>query len=284
MDIYIDILFFINLFVDYILLIVTARLANMHISRLRITFAATLGAIIATAYFFVEITMVTDISVKIFSAFLIIIIGFKFSSAKTLFRCVVAFILSNIIFLGIMNFAVFVLKSNRIKIVNSTVYYDITAIELLLLCLVAYLLVMLYEFLLKRKIICNTNITVKIYSFQQKAEIICMVDTGNKLYDAFSNSPIVICDKLVAKMLFPDINLNYFIKSEYHKIGIELGGKLRMIPYKGVGSSGLIPAIKCDEICFDFQGEHHIKKSCIVGFTDISNDEIQGIINPYLFI
>ena len=91
--VYVDVLFFLNLLVNYLLLLATAKIAAVHTKRLKLFFAALFGAAYAVAAFVPDFGFLLSPVMRLVSGVSMVLIGF--SQAKHLLRlCLIFFAVS----------------------------------------------------------------------------------------------------------------------------------------------------------------------------------------------
>ena len=97
---------------------------------------------------------------------------------------------------------------------------------------------------------------VRLAFLGRSAEFIALVDTGNTLTDPLTGAPVLVaCPHALRTVLLENTEL--FSRSgpvELIELSAhipELAGRLRLIPYSAVGSSGLLPVFRPDSLSVD---------------------------------
>ena len=91
--VYVDVLFFLNLLVNYLLLLATAKIAAVHTKRLKLFLAALFGAVYAVLAFVPDFGFLLSPLMRLVSGILMVLIAF--SQAKHLLRlCLIFFAVS----------------------------------------------------------------------------------------------------------------------------------------------------------------------------------------------
>ena len=244
--IYIDILIAVNLFINYFLLVATAKFLCLKWKTWRLILGEILGAVYSLYILIPEFNLFFSIIIKFFMSFTIIWATFGAKSIKTFAKTLVCFYSVNFAFSGIIFAAWCVFHPNGMAINNGVVYFNISPVMLILSTLISYMLIELINRIVGKKEHktrwCDVSIKLGNKSMILKAK----VDTGNSLREPFSNLPVIVARKSsIAEILPKDIlfdmadnsktNLNMFENIKY---------KMRMVPFKTVSGDGLFPAFK----------------------------------------
>ncbi len=251
--VYVDSLFLINLIVNYIMLLVTAKITASPARRLRLLGAAAGGAAYAVAAVIPAAAFLVNPFVKI--AFGILMALAAFGGQARLVRTTLVFFAVSAAFGGVVTAAsllgggsviggLFTSASLRILILSFAVGY-------LILTLV-----------FKRAARHKGGVIVPVTVSHAGREVLvrALRDTGNALSDPLSGRPVMVAGVGDLKPLFtPDVASA--LSGLYRKGAVrvmeelsETGQKIRfqLIPYSAVGvSGGMLLAFKPDEIVVD---------------------------------
>lgn len=231
MIIYLDIIFFENIILDLIILIITGIIRKIKMNKIRIIIASLLGSIYAV----LKIIKGIDFGVieKVLIAVIMNIIAFYPQNVLNLLKTLAIFIIVTFI-IGGLNLAL--VESLGIKNINITILSGIMGSFLIRK-------VMKYnkEKLTSKDFIVNLEIKINNKIIKLKA----FVDSGNQLKDPFTKESVVIIQK---------------DKLDYEKIINGGENRIRIIPYKSVGSDkSIMLGIKPDYIKIN-----NIKKENVV--------------------
>ncbi|MBR3848468.1 MAG: sigma-E processing peptidase SpoIIGA [Oscillospiraceae bacterium] len=264
--VYVDILFIINLIINYLLLFVTAHIATLRISRLRLSLAASFGALYAVLSFFPKLSILTFLPIKLLIAAAMVFLAF---GRNHFLRAFLVFFVCSLFLAGLCLLAPSVISS-----VSGGVYYiNISFPVLLLSTLIAYILLRLV--FLRRgggeKKICN--VTVK--NNGNEISLRALVDTGNSLRAPQTNARVVICAYDTIRCILPTGVRNVLDKHRDKSFSLAFDklselARFSLIPCRTVGVSfSLLLAFTPDEVCI----EKKISKGaiCVISETPVSD-------------
>ncbi|MBQ5717493.1 MAG: sigma-E processing peptidase SpoIIGA, partial [Clostridia bacterium] len=177
-------------------------------------------------------------------AVLIIFFTFGFDNLHIFMKRLATFFLVSFLFSGSVYFIYQIFKPERLIINNSVIYFDISAIELILGSAVIYAIIIVVRALnggfAKKE---RKTVKMMVEHNGKTVELSCLIDTGNMLRDAFTDMPVAVVDRSISKCLTIDLdNLSEDTIKQ---------NKLRYIPYNTVGNEGLMPVFKPDSIFFE---------------------------------
>jgi len=285
--VYADELVFINLIVNYFLILAAAFISRTEFSRKRVLLGAVVGAISSLIIFIPAVHIALSVLIKLILSALIVMCSFENKSVMQFFRRYMTFFLVNFIFAGIMLAVWFTLKPEGMVYNNGALYFDINAVMLVTMTAVCYVIVTVVSKLLRRhapETHCGkAEITVGANSVRSDA----LLDTGNGLLDAFTGKPVVIAQYDSVKSLLPP-ELNGFFGSgslSDCEVPDSWSGRLRLIPFNTVGCKGLLPSFKCDAITAVCGTNTAVGQDVFIGVTKqkIFNGEYGVILNGNFF-
>ena len=231
MVIYIDVLIFTNILIDYLLISATALIVKRNFSIIRVIIASLLGGL-SSLYILVETkSALIDFAYSVLVSLILVLVssGYKkgfLISVATLFGLsfalngAVAFI-SNYFDFGV------IFSDNLIS------YYNVSPLLLISVTAVFYLVLKTIQRILDRRLKPKSvELTVEIlgseYSFN------ALVDSGNLVKDPFGNAQVFIVDgKEFERIieLIPEAKLQR---------------RERVIPVKTINETKLLNAVRCD--------------------------------------
>ncbi len=259
MNIYVDVLFVVNFFITYLLLLFTAFLSKIKGKTYRLVLSSLIGGVYSLSIFLDERFIFLSALAKLLISFIIIIVAFGFVRCTVFFRRLVIFYFSNLLFLGIIVGFDFLFKTDAFRVNNSIVYFNISAPVLLISALFAYLIsvgvIHLHNRILSRKEI----YFVKLYKEDREYSLYAFLDSGNRLHEPFSNYPVVIADK--------------------NKVNEKCD---RVIPYNTVGGDGMLKAFRPDRLDISVNGKTLSCDKVYVALSDISSKDFSLILSQEL--
>ncbi len=260
--IYIDTLMCVNLFIDYILLLVTKKTLHIRARTRRLILSSLVGAFTSLWALLPFYSVFLSATEKISSAIIIILIAF----GKTDFRntCI-----RFITFLGlgmILSSSVLLinnlLKTDKLIIYNDVIYFDISPVALLATTGFVYISVIIYQKLTTNKFRSEIHQITLSTGNISKLTFESALDTGCNLKEPFSGLPVILTEE----ELFDSTGINE--------------NKLRVIPFSTVSGSDIILGFKPDKIEIDGK---ELAKGCYIGICrNKLNGEIKSIMGQDL--
>lgn len=259
LEIYIDILFLINLVMDYFLLALEMRILKWNTRRIRRIMASVLGAT-ATCVFAILPSLYGK--VKFVISYLVICtlmirISFRTKKIKEMIRGVVVLYLITYCVGGVIT---------SLYYQRETLYYyadklmgrlfgKMNLLSVAILGTIAMACILIIVRFLKHQ----KQMTKEIYEVWLTRDGVCvhtmgLVDTGNCLFDPITGKPVIVIEmKLMEEALEPSLyhdlkKIVQFEDTSYH-INSENATKIRLIPFQSIGKKrGILPAILLDEV------------------------------------
>lgn len=248
--VYIDVLIFLNIIINYLLLLSTAFITRSEIKRLRVLAGSAIGGVYSLIIFLPPLSGVFSAVLKLALSGIIVIVSFGDLTPKAFLRQYSAFFAANFVFAGVMLAIWFAFKPGGMVINNATVYFNISAAMLVLSAVAGDLILILVFRLFRRNApdshIFEITIEVSGKSITGKA----LLDTGNALKDGFSGKPVIIAEYLFVKPLLPP-DVAAFFEDANHvqpETMTSWNGRIRLIPFQTVKDRGMLPAFKPDKV------------------------------------
>ena len=257
--IYVDVLFIVNFFITFFLLLVTAKLSKRSEKIWRLVLASFIGGMYSLIILADDLNFAISFLSKLGVAGIMIFAAFKFKGIKAYIKEALIFFFVNFLFVGIIVGLWLIFKPSGIVINNSTVYFNVSAKVLLITALVAYLLSALIIRIYNNKTASKELYSVTVYKNEREIRFFAFADSGNNLKEPFSDSPVIIAEK----KLFDHIECP------------------RLIPYSTIGGEGVLSAFKPDkvEISTAF-GSVTVEEIYVAISENVKKGEYQGILNP----
>lgn len=235
--IYIDRLFCLNLIIDYLVLLGSARVIGIRLRRPRYAIAAALGAVYAALSVLPNAAFLSLAPVKLIFGILMALIAF--GKEEKLLRCTVVFFAVSALFGG----AVWAISLKSGVSPAGAVYIPLSMPVLVFSFGIIYA-VLSIVFRCTAKNAGRQILDVTLMHNGKSTGLRALCDTGNSLIDPVTGDGVMIVSAAALKELIPDCER---ISAESISDFPEL--KLRLIPYRAVGTSGgLLPAFRPDEI------------------------------------
>ena len=270
--VYIDVLFGVNLFINYILLRTVGLIAGSRPRRWRTALGAVIGAAYAIAVFFPDLGLLYSLTFKLLASGLMVAAAFPVYGLRDFFRLTGLFYLVSAAFGG-LSFALFFLTDwgARLGAVysNGVVYLDIPVTALFLGALAFYGLTALVgtAVRLSRRRGSRHKLVVELDG--RRAELTALADTGNVLVDPITHAPVIVAELEALKELF-DYSVRVSLGSDDLQEGLGLmaqrGLKARLIPFSSVGErDGMMVGFVPDKASVCRGGSLLPMKNCVIG-------------------
>ena len=239
--IYADILFILNLYITYALLLLTSFLIRTNTKRLRLLIASILSAVCSLVILMPSIDEKVIAYSRIPILFLLVWVAFSFVNLRNFVRLSVCFFSVNLIFAGLMFFLWYFLSPQNMYYNNGIVYFDISATQLLITTAVCYFLLKGAHKLISIKTPSDTVFDLEIFVGGKKFYCKSLLDTGNTLTDPFSGYPVIIVNHdVLGEIELPDINKPDAVCDE--------NLKFRFVVCSTVSGEGVLPAFKPEKV------------------------------------
>ena len=272
--IYVDVLIIVNLFVNYFILLTTSKFLNLKLKLSRLILGEILGAIYSLYIFIAEPNLFVSVLVKLFMSIIMVAAAFEFNKIKQFLKIIVCFYAVNFAFSGTMFTLWCFLKPNGMIINNDIVYFNISPLTLIISTVVSYTIIEIINRVIEKKQLKSSKYEIGI-KFKDKYIVLnAKIDTGNLLKEPFSNLPVIVVKKSEINLLIPEFNIfeNIENQNEIKKL------KVRMIPFKTVSGTGILPAFKPEYVVL----KGNLKKQAYVAVCsdEYFSEGISCLVNP----
>lgn len=272
--IYVDVLIIVNLFVNYFLLLTTSKFLNLKLKLSRLILGEILGAIYSLYIFIPEPNLFVSVLVKLFMSIIMVAAAFEFNKIKQFLKIIVCFYAVNFAFSGTMFALWCAFKPNGMIINNDIVYFNISPITLIVSTVISYIIIEIVNRVIEKKQLKNSSLEIGI-KFKDKYIVLnAKIDTGNLLKEPFSNLPVIVVKKSEINLLIPEFNIfeNIENQNEIKKL------KIRIIPFKTVSGTGILPAFKPEYVVL----KGNLKKQAYVAVCsdEYFSEGISCLVNP----
>ncbi len=255
--IYVDVLFVLNFFITYLLLLLTKLFNRKSVKLIRLLSASALGGAYALIILAPKLNCLLTLFGKLCASAVIVLTAFGFKKASCFVKNLAVFYFSNMLLLGVVMAVLLIFNLNGIAIKNDAVYFDISAKALILSGLLAYIVALVIVKIHNASIGKSEIYSLTICCDNEQVHMFAFADSGNKLKEPFSSYPVIIADK--------------------NKLPFESN---RVIPFSTVAGEGGLKAFKPDKVIISF-GKNKIETDRVyVAKADIDEKEYSAILNP----
>lgn len=249
LKVYLDIIFIINLFFDFLLLFTTKKILKKQTRKYGLIFSSLIGAL-SIFTFFLKLNNLELFIFKIIISILMILTCFKYKNIKNFLSNLLTLYTASI-FLG--GFLYFINNNFSYKKEGLFFYHNGYSINIILIIILTPLILFIYKKEKKKEEVYNKLYEVKIkLKNGKKIKLNAFLDTGCILKDPYLNRPIIITNKIKELELenyilvpFKTIINNSLIKC-YEIDHIEIEGKIKTKILLGISPSPtLINGLEC---------------------------------------
>ena len=252
--VYVDVLFTLNLFVNYLLLLSGACLLREKAKRWRLLLGAALGAGYSLIIFAPELPNFLSILIKVIFCVTIVLAAYPVHGLRHFGKLTACFLAANFIFAGFMMGIWLLFRPKGMVYQNGAVYFDISVTVLIVTAIVCYGLTVLFSKLFRRHAPENRIYTLQVELNGCRLCTQALLDTGNRLSDCFSDTPVILLEYARVKTLLPPASLGF-----------------RLIPYHTVGGTGLLPAFRPEKVIISDAHMQFEKKDVLIA---VVNDRL----------
>lgn len=184
--VYLDVLFFLNLFMNYIILLMTARFSGIYAKRRRLLAGAAVGAVFAVVMFFSALHPAVALAFKVFLCAAVTIVSFGIRTGKETLRLCLIFLAITAAFAGLI-YAV----NGAGALQNGSFYINVSLKTLLLAASAAYLGLSLIFGKGSMEIRRLTR-EVKLEAGGNTVRVRALADSGNLLREPVSGKKVLL--------------------------------------------------------------------------------------------
>ncbi len=255
MTVYLDIILFENLCMNYIILLATGFIFKLKIKQTRLLVSALIGGIYAILTYIQILKIYSTMIMKIILSIAMVYIAFTPKNIKAMLKELVLFYLVSFAFGGCAFALLYFLKPQEIFMING-VYIGSYPLKVVLLggtvgFVITYIAFKIVKNKMSKKgLLYSVEITID----EKKLEIKAMLDTGNMLKDPITGSPVIIIEREKLYGLIPGNilnNIEKIIGGDWDIFNEETAyrSKFRIIPFHSIGKqNGMLLGFKADKI------------------------------------
>ncbi|MBE5959413.1 MAG: hypothetical protein E7254_11205 [Lachnospiraceae bacterium] len=224
MTVYIDEYFFINSFVDFLLILVASKIRKSKPSVKRMIVASLVGGGYSLAVLILELqNSILELCITyIVMSVLLALIAFGYINLAHILKNVVALFMVTFIFCGIINglFTKNIIRSNTSLIVTAII--------------VSIVIILVNEYLNNNGVSNEKIIDVVLVLGERKVKVRALVDTGNFLREPITQKPVSIVRECIMKKLIEGNDNNL---------------RMMVVPFRSVGrENGILSAYIVDKM------------------------------------
>ena len=250
--VYADSVFLLNGAMDYVLFLVTARLAGIPLKRRRYALAALLGAFYAVSVFLPGVNFLSAFPAKLAVGVLLALVAF--GGEEKLLRLVLLLFAVSCAMAGCV-LALGLLAGSRVPVSNGIFYTDVDAKILLIATTVAYLVLTVVFRAAARHGVGGGLLSMTVCVGGKAVKLTALHDSGNSLRDPAGGGAVLVVAPGVLNSVLPG-SIGKLLTPELLRYPADLLEPLReagpalrprLLPYRAVGvPGGLLLTIRAD--------------------------------------
>ena len=269
--VYADVLVFLNLIVDYFLLLATAKIIKKRTKVLRMVLASFIGGVSSLYIFFEVSNIFIETVIKLGFCLVMVLTAFGFLGVKDFLRNAIVLFLVMCGYSGLMIAVWYAFKPNGMVINNSVVYFNISTVWLVVFTVAAYFILSLLKFVFSKSSQCAKVCSVWVSANNKSCNFEAIVDTGNSLEDVYGKSEIIIVDSFCVEKLFG--STDYFSS--------KISPRYRLLPCGTVAGNSFLDGVRCDSGIITVNNKKITLDKPILAVSKLPlKDGYQGIVNP----
>ena len=290
MTVYLDIVLFENILLNYIIILSTAILSREKINFLKIILSSIVGGIFAIIIYVVNLSFLYEIIIKIIVSIIMMKIGFGERKLDKFVKNLIFFYLVSFTFGGIAFMLLFFISPQNI-IINENRFVGTYPLKIAILSGgVGFIIITVVAQIIKNKITKKDMICeLEIFYKGKNKKIKTMLDTGNLLKEPISNEDVIIVEKeSLHEIVSSEIleNIATILKGNLLDSQNLYSYKIKIIPFLSLGNeNGLLVGFKPDYIKV-YGDEEVVRNDIIIGIYNgklSSNDMYTSLIGLNIF-
>jgi len=269
--VYLDVILFENLCMNYIILFATGIVMKKRIRHTRLIASSLIGSFYAIIIYLNISTIASNIIMKIILSVVMIWIAFLSENHKMLLKDLLMFYLISFVFGGCSFALIYFISPENVKIQNG-VLVGLYPIKVTLIAgVVAFIVIQIAFKITKNKLsakdmLCN----IEVYFNNKKTKVKALVDSGNMLKEPISGYPVVVVEKTKMEQILPKelIKLIDCVeRGDYEEDGVNnYMQKIRLIPFSSLGKqNGMLVGIRVQKVKINFKDAENYVNDVVVG-------------------
>lgn len=237
--VYLDVLIIENMLMNYVILHISSKASGFASSKIKLVSGAAIGTLYAILSLFIK-TFFTALAGKILLSAIMVYVTFFPKNIKDFLKISAFFYAVTFVFAG-LSFAALYMGN-----------VSVSGNVLITVCLGYLLINVIMSHVKKRQKAASVAAEVYI-QFDGNSDagvwLQAMVDTGNSLKDPFSGKPVIVAEIGAVEKIIPYEVCDYIKQNTAEYIQGEWGKRLRLVPYKAVGTeNGILAGFRADVV------------------------------------
>ncbi len=276
--IYADVLFVLNVYITYALLLLTALFLGIAPKRMRLFLAGVIGGSSSLFVLLPEINTAFLGALRVVLCLVFSAVAFRYNGIRQLLRQSVTFLAVNFLFAGLMFAVWYFVTPSAVYYNTGIVYFDIDTLSLILITAVCYFVIKAFGFFMKLRSPKNMLYDVFVSVGEDEYKLKGFLDTGNSLKDPFTSADVIVVSRTAVEKYFPrDMTISDIIAHSPLKI--------RYLPCATVAGNKLLPIFRADKVRIKGISADFTVDGVMVAVCDenIKNGEFQALLPESIF-
>lgn len=274
MTVYIDVVLIENLIMNYIIIFATGIILKIKMKQIRIILGSLIGAIYTIIAYVSNLRIYSNFILKFILSIIIVYISFNPQTQKQLWKSLLIFYLTSLVFGGAAFAIIYVVRPQEILRNNQLIFGTTSMKVILFSAILAFIVIILAFKIVKNKIskkdmFCDIEVKINEEIIKTKA----MIDTGNFLKEPITNKPVVVIEHTLLYDCIPKQilnNIEQILGGDFSNVPEEIReeyiSKLKFIPFSSLGKqNGMLIGINAKYIKIKSEENENINENVIVG-------------------
>ena len=275
MVIYADILFLVNLYIDFFLIVCVKKFLRLQVSGFRLFLGALAGAFSSLCALLPVLDGIVSVLVGIASAFLITAAAFAPTRLFAYVKAAAAYWAFSFLFAGFFLLLSNLLPLQNLTVRNGTVYFVISPLMLFIFTLIACLVISLAKRFMGPAEPDARYVKLTVENLGHSCTLYAKSDTGNALKEPFSGLPVIVAEADALRSTLPP-GISDFTDGYPEAAG------LRLIPFQTISGEGVLPAFKPQRVSLADKEGLHLPCYIAVSHRKLSAGSFCAVFNPDL--
>lgn len=283
--IYIDVLLAVNLFINYFLLLATAKFLGIPHRKWRLALGAMAGAAASLQILLPSFPVPLELLEKLALSALLVWAALPLRGVRMFLKAMGCFYVMNFAFAGFVLAVWYFFSPPGLVIKNSVVYLAVSPILLIGTTVACYVLLRLVFRLIGKPEVRSTLCTLSLTVQGETVSCTARIDTGNSLVEPFSQFPVAVVEYDVLRPVLSEewkAALCAPLGEGAPDLPIHAG--IRMVPFHSVGGEGVLPAFRPQACVIDCDGKRQSPSHVYVAVSSraLGAGEFSALLNPAL--
>lgn len=272
MTIYVDVVFLENIVLNYIIIFSTAIISKSKIKHYRILIASSIGGVFSIVNYLLDMSLRTNILVKILLSILIILISFQTNDIYIIFKQLMFFYLVSFTYGGIAFMLLFFISPQNVNFSENHFVGTYPIKITLLASTIGVIIIAIISKVLKDRFLAKEMLyDLEIFYNGKTKKVKTMLDTGNLLKEPISMADVVIVEKNSLKEIVSENileNITSIIDGKWIDSNNIHSYKIKVIPFSSLGNeNGMLIGFKPDYIKVYYENEI-VRNDVLIGIYD----------------